>query len=316
MFDLLHRLLTAAISDGHLIVIDHKGISHTFGDGRGDIVVARTHTLATEWRLALDPETHAGDAYVDGTLTVEQGSLPAFLDLIERNFAMVPPTRWARLLYRARRALASLHSLNPIPRAKRNVAAHYDLDPRIYDLFLDRDRQYSCAYFTPGAGLEEAQASKKRHIASKLRLDQGQRVLDIGSGCGWACVVSRAERRCGRHRHHALGGATHVVAGARAEKPCGRARAVRTSGLSHAVGPFDRIVSVGMFEHVGLPHYRPFFDALHRNLAPDGVALLHTIGRLDGPYGTNPFIRRHIFPGGHLPALSEIMDRSRPHASS
>ncbi len=184
MFDLLHRFLAATIQSGHLIVIDHKGVSHTFGDGSGDIVVARTHTLAAEWRLSIDPETAAGETYTDGTLTVEQGSLYDLIELVSRNLARAPTDPWLRGLYAARRALAGVRTLNPKARAKRNATHHYDVDPRIYDLFLDRDRQYSCAYFTPGAGLEEAQTSKKRHIASKLRLERGQHVLDIGSGWG------------------------------------------------------------------------------------------------------------------------------------
>ena len=201
-----------------------------------------------------------------------------------------------------------LAQFNPAGRARRNVAHHYDLNGRLYSLFLDRDRQYSCAYFPRGdETIDEAQVAKKRHIAAKLLLNRpGLTVLDIG--CGWGGLALTLARDYGA-RVTGITLSTEQLAEAQA-----RARA---EGLEDRVTfelidyramhrSFDRIVSVGMFEHVGVGHYRQFFEVLKRCLAPDGVALLHAIGRSDGPSSTNPWIAKYIFPGGYCPSLSEV----------
>jgi cyclopropane-fatty-acyl-phospholipid synthase len=197
---------------------------------------------------------------------------------------------------------------NPIRRARRNVAHHYDLSDELYALFLDSDRQYSCAYFMePTDGLEQAQENKKRHIAAKLLLEPGMKVLDIG--CGWGGMALFLAERCGVE----VLGVTlseHQLAVAR-----GRAAAKGLSGRARfelmdyrqLAGSFDRIVSVGMFEHVGVPQYRAFFDKVASLLPPDGVALLHSIGCMWGPHAIDPWIDKYIFPGGYIPALSEVM---------
>ena len=211
---------------------------------------------------------------------------------------------------RARRHLERrIDQYNPAQRARRNVAHHYDLNGRLYSLFLDRDRQYSCAYFPRGdETLEEAQIAKKRHIAAKLCLDRPDlTVLDIGSG--WGGLALTLARDYGA-RVTGITLSTEQLAESRA-----RAAA---EGLEDRVSfelldyraldrRFDRIVSVGMFEHVGVGHYRAFFDTVARCLNPDGVALLHAIGRSDGPGFTNPWIAKYIFPGGYCPALSEVL---------
>jgi cyclopropane-fatty-acyl-phospholipid synthase len=203
---------------------------------------------------------------------------------------------------------AGLHQYNPAPRARANVAHHYDLSDALYDLFLDADRQYSCAYFSHDHDdLEQAQRDKKRHVAAKLLLEPGVRVLDIGSGWG------------GLGLYMAEAGAGEVVGITLSEEQLkvSRGRAAR-AGLADRVrfelcdyraldGKFDRIVSVGMFEHVGIRHYPEFFGTVRDLLTDDGVALLHSIGRADGPGSTNPFIRKYIFPGGYSPALSEVL---------
>jgi cyclopropane-fatty-acyl-phospholipid synthase len=197
---------------------------------------------------------------------------------------------------------------NPAERARRNVAHHYDLSGELYRLFLDADRQYSCAYFTtPELSIDEAQRAKKRHLAAKLLLAPGQRILDIGSGWGGLALylaeagggevtgltLSEEQQRESTLRAAATGLADRV--------------SFRLEDYRHATGSFDRIVSVGMFEHVGINHYDAFFGKLRQLLKPDGVALLHSIGRMSGPWYTNSFIRKHIFPGGSIPALSEVI---------
>jgi cyclopropane-fatty-acyl-phospholipid synthase len=207
--------------------------------------------------------------------------------------------------------LLRIDQYNPAPRARRYVAHHYDLNGRLYSLFLDRDRQYSCAYFPRGdETLEQAQAAKKRHIAAKLCLDRPDlHVLDIG--CGWGGLALSLAREHGA-RVTGITLSAEQLAEARARAAAeGLTDRVSFEMLDYraVTQRFDRIVSVGMFEHVGVVHYRAFFDTVARCLAPDGVALLHAIGRSDGPCSTNPWIAKYIFPGGYCPALSEVVPR-------
>ncbi len=293
---------------GRLSIIDAHGRHHEVGEPEGPQATIRLHDEALHRRLALNPYLYLGEAYMDGTLTIEQGSLYEFMDICAVNSLHVEGSPLGRALRAGQSLLRHLHQYNPIRRAQANVAHHYDLSDRLYDLFLDRDRQYSCAYFThPHTDLEQAQADKKRHLAAKLLLEPGMRVLDIGSGWG-GLALSLAEA-----------GAAQVVGITLSEHQLevSRERA-RRQGLADRVrfelrdyreqtGTFDRIVSVGMFEHVGVRHYRQFFRAVRDLLAEDGVAVLHSIGRMDGPGATNPWIRRYIFPGGYSPALSEVL---------
>jgi cyclopropane-fatty-acyl-phospholipid synthase len=204
--------------------------------------------------------------------------------------------------------LPGLHQYNPVRRAQANVAHHYDLSDQLYDLFLDRDRQYSCAYFTPRHDdLELAQQDKKRRLAAKLLLRSGERVLDIGSGWG-GLALTLAEAGAGEVLGITLSQHQLGVARERARRR-GLADRVRFElrDYREQTGTFDRIVSVGMFEHVGVRHYEEFFRAVQGLLSDDGVAVLHSIGRMDGPGATNPWIRKYIFPGGYSPALSEVL---------
>ena len=206
-------------------------------------------------------------------------------------------------------ALSYTDQHNPARRAQRNVAHHYDLNGRLYSLFLDRDRQYSCAYFPNGdETLDEAQAAKKYHIAAKLCLDRpGLEVLDIGSGWG-GLALTLARDYGARVTGITLSSEQLRESRARAEAE-GLADRVRFElcDYRNLSGSFDRIVSVGMFEHVGLPYYRAFFDSVRRLLHPDGIALIHAIGRLDGPSFTSKWLAKYIFPGGYSPALSEVV---------
>ncbi|MCW2241628.1 SAM-dependent methyltransferase [Azospirillum canadense] len=303
---LLTRLLNPAVATGTLSLIDAEGRVHQIGRGTPTIAV-RLHDKALHRELALNPRLRFGEAYMDGRLTVEGGSIFDVLTVLCQDQENVQG-----LLGRLSEALGPVLRLvrqhNSLGRARRNVAHHYDLSRPFYELFLDRDLQYSCAYFrTPDLSLDEAQEAKKRHIAAKLRLHPGLRVLDIG--CGWGGLALYLAEACGvQVTGITLSAEQLVVARERAAKArlTGRVRFERRD-YREMTGRFDRIVSVGMFEHVGVPQYRGFFETLRDLLAEDGVALLHAIGRADGPGVTNPWIRKHIFPGGYAPALSEVV---------
>jgi cyclopropane-fatty-acyl-phospholipid synthase len=293
---------------GRLTIIDANSRRHDVGGQDGPWVTIRLHDKSLHHRLALNPYLHLGEAYMDGTLTIEQGSFYDFMDICAANSPNAYAHPLGRALSAGQKLLRHLHQHNPIRRAQANVAHHYDLSDSLYDLFLDRDRQYSCAYFTHRHDdLEQAQRDKKRHLVAKLLLRPGQRVLDIGSGWGGLAL------------HLAEAGAAEVVGITLSEEQLrvSRERA-RRRGLADRVrfelrdyreqtGVFDRIVSVGMFEHVGVKHYPEFFRAVRNLLTEDGIAVLHSIGRMDGPGATNPWIRKYIFPGGYSPALSEVL---------
>jgi cyclopropane-fatty-acyl-phospholipid synthase len=306
---LLRRALTPVVKTGRLAFAFADGSAFELGDGTGPLVKVRFVDGRAPWALLLDPDLQTGELFTDGRLVLDQGSVYDFLELVLRHGDEVEARGSADLLDRVRDIARRLLSRNDPTRSRRNVAHHYDLDDRMYALFLDPEWQYSCAYFErPGQSLADAQVAKMRHIAAKLALSGGERVLDIG--CGWgglACYLASA------------GGAGQVLGVTLSEEQIRGAKArAEARGLAGQVafdlldyraveGQFDRIVSVGMFEHVGLAHYRAFFETCHARLAPDGVMLLHTIGVSDAPSLTNPWITKHIFPGGHLPALSEIL---------
>ena len=305
---LLFRILESALTHGRLTVIDPKGHPHPIGPGGAPEVTVRLHDWAVCRRLLWSPELAAGEAYMDGRLTIEKGTLRDFLALATDCAEALSRTGWQRLLTMAGRPLRRLRQFNPLGRARRNVAHHYDLSAELYALFLDADRQYSCAYFARGdETLEQAQALKKRHIAAKLLLQPGLRVLDIG--CGWGGLALDLARNDGVDvTGLTLSSEQIKVAESRAQT-AGQTAKVRFALRDYREEPgrYDRIVSVGMFEHVGVDHYRNFFRALSRMLAPDGVALVHAIGRADPPADTNPWTRKYIFPGGYCPALSEVL---------
>lgn len=302
----LETFLHQMIREGTLSVTLPTGRTIRAGKGAPE-VSARLHDPALPRKLCLKPELSLGESYMDGTLTIESDDLRGFLSLLIRNVRLGVPL-WQRPVRSIRTALRHARQFNLASRARRNVAHHYDLSGNLYDLFLDRDRQYSCAYFRdPGMTLDDAQEAKKAHIAGKLLLKPDMRVLDIG--CGWGGMALTLARD---HGARVVG-----VTLSREQLSVARERAQR-AGLADRVefrlmdyrnvdGPFDRIVSVGMFEHVGAPHYRTYFGKVRDLLTPDGVALIHTIGRSSRPEGTNPWIDKYIFPGGYVPALSEVM---------
>lgn len=310
---LIDLFLSRAVKRGTLTLHRPKAPPRTFGtpDPAFPDVTIRFADRGVALAIARNPALGAGECYMNGRLIVEQGDIRDLVELLKRNDAWekgkknLKPGLAARTFnavkYRADR-------INMERRSKRNVAHHYDLSGRLYDLFLDRDKQYSCAYFTdPGNSLEQAQEDKKAHIAAKLALKPGMRVLDIG--CGWGGMALYL------HKHFDV----DVLGVTLSEEQLKVARdRAAAAGVSDRVkfelidyrrveGSFNRIVSVGMFEHVGPPQYRTFFRKCRELLSDDGVMLLHTIGRMGKPGVTDDWTAKYIFPGGYNPALSEIV---------
>ncbi|MCY4551623.1 MAG: cyclopropane-fatty-acyl-phospholipid synthase [Defluviicoccus sp.] len=305
---ILDWALGKVASAGRLTLIDANGRTHRIEGAPGPECAVRLHDRRLHRQLVTNPWLRVGEAYMEGTLTIEEGTLG---DLIEyccinsRDAEDNPAFRLSQWLSRRTRWL---QQHNPIGRARRNVAHHYDLSDTLYDLFLDRDRQYSCAYFTDDTNtLEEAQENKKRHLAAKLRLRPGLRVLDIGSGWG-GLALYLAGLDDVDVTGVTLSQEQHGVAERRAAEAglSGRVRFM-LEDYRHRTGQYDRIVSVGMFEHVGARHYREFFAKLRELLPEDGVALLHSIGRMEPPGTTSAWLRKYIFPGGYTPAMSEVL---------
>ncbi len=303
---LLERALSGFIRVGTLRLRLPDGSTRRFGHGAPEIAIA-IRDWRTLRRIALNADLAVGEAWMDGTLTVERGDIYGFLDLCLSNTGNGAGYGLRRMQQRLRRLMRPLLMHNPIGKAQKNVAHHYDLSDDLYDLFLDAERQYSCAYFaTPDDSLEEAQARKMRHIAAKLRLVPGQKLLDIGSG--WGGLGLFMARMAGVD----VTGVTLSVE----QQKYAQARATR-EGLGDQArfvlrdyrqepGQYDRIVSVGMFEHVGAGHYDEYFTKVAALLKEDGVAMIHTIGTVGAPSAPHPWIRKYIFPGGYIPSLSEI----------
>ena len=303
---LLQFFLSRFIRRGSVTFTTASGFTFTCGDGTGRPVAVRFLTAAAERHLLLDPELALGEIYTDGTLVMEQGSIADLLAIALGQPDAMP--RWAKLQFWIRYVARHWQQFNPRPRARRNVARHYDLDGRLYRLFLDADMQYSCAYFeTPDSSLDDAQLAKKRHLAAKLQVAPHQRVLDIG--CGWGGLGLYLAQMTGADvTGITLSEEQFGIANARAGELglADRARFL-LQDYRDTPGPFDRIVSVGMFEHVGVDYYDTYFRRCAALLADDGAMVVHAIGRSEGPGITNPWIARYIFPGGYIPALSEVL---------
>ena len=302
---MLHSMLRRFVRIGRLTVAEQGGRTVTYGDGTGPQV---TLHFAKGWalRIALNPDLALGEAYMEGGLTIEDGDLWDLCELVGRNFGQYrdPPKVLMRLLTHIGHLT---QQWNDRRAARRNVHHHYDLSYDLYRCFLDADMQYSCAYFArPGMTLEEAQFAKKTHIAAKLMVEPGHRVLDIG--CGWGGMGLELAGRYGAQVSGVtLSSEQLAIAQGRARDAGLEARAqFSLTDYRDVQGPFDRIVSVGMFEHVGAPNFGTYFQQVSRLLTDDGVALIHTIGRRTGPGLTQPWIAKYIFPGGYIPALSEM----------
>jgi cyclopropane-fatty-acyl-phospholipid synthase len=315
---LFDKYVSKAFRRGTLTIIDHKGVAKTFGTPTPGFpeVTVRFADSRVPRDIALAPDVGAGEAYMNGRLIMEKGDVLDLVSLLRMNNPWEEGGNSGNpnfLRDTVRKAKGRIDRINWTRKSKRNVAHHYDLSDTLYDLFLDADRQYSCAYFTQADNsLEQAQANKKAHIAAKLALKSGQRVLDIG--CGWGgmamylnrvadvdvlgITLSEEQLKVARQRAEAAGVSDRVK--------------FELIDYRDVTGHFDRIVSVGMFEHVGPRHYEAFFKKCRNLLRDDGVMLIHTIGRMGVPGVTDAWTSKYIFPGGYSPALSEIVAASEP----
>jgi len=308
MASALLSLVKKLIRKGSLKITLASGEVHVIGDGSGETIVARVADQQAEDAIARDPTLKLGEMYMEGRFILEEGDIYEFLSMVKQNTTNeIFDMRMAALLM-GRIVWQQLKSRSPINRNKYNVAHHYDLSAKLFDLFLDEDWQYSCAYFNPpGISLYEAQVAKKRHIAAKLLVEPGQKVLEIGSGWG-GMAMYLAEAYPGLD-------VTGITLSEEQLK-ISRERAAKR-GLSDRVRfelqdyrylkgkKFDRIVSVGMFEHVGIGDYRKFFNKVSELLDDNGVMVLHSIARPKPSFATNAFIEKYIFPGGYIPSVGE-----------
>jgi len=300
-------LLARMVKVGDLTVRLPGGRDYRAGDGSGTPVTIRL-TRAGLRRLVANPGLGLGEAYMDEDLVFEQGDIWDLLEIVGKSGGRNPKGRgsWAK---RTRKAVKRrLQQANDRVAARRNVAHHYDLSNDFYRRWLDEDMQYSCAYFArPEMTLEEAQVAKKRHLAAKLRLEPGHRVLDIGSG--WGGLAMTLAREHGADVTGVTLSTEQIALARQRAAAAGLADRVRFELMDYrdVTGPFDRIVSVGMLEHVGAPNFRNYFETVKRQLADDGMAVIHSIGRMTPPALTNAFTQKYIFPGGYIPAMSEIV---------
>jgi cyclopropane-fatty-acyl-phospholipid synthase len=300
-------MMKSFVRVGTLKVIDAEGKVHVFAGAPGPQVTMRLTDKSLYHKLVLNPELHAGEAYMDGRLSFEDSGLRDFLTLFSLNRQSLASYPLQSVLKAVSRNLKRFQQANPVGQAQKNVAHHYDLGNDFYALFLDEGMQYSCAYFeSDDDTLEQAQANKLRLIASKLQLKPRQKVLDIGSGWGDLALYLAAMEDVDV-TGVTLSKEQHALANDKARR-AGLSDRVRFELLDYrkVEGRFDRIVSVGMFEHVGVHHYPEFFAKVNALLDDDGVMLLHSIGKMSPPGTASPWLRKYIFPGAYSPALSEV----------
>ncbi|MEP3637296.1 MAG: cyclopropane-fatty-acyl-phospholipid synthase family protein [Paracoccaceae bacterium] len=304
---LLDRFLTGMMTKDRLSVTLPDGMTRDYGPDSGKSAQIEIKSETALRHLILNPELALGEGYMDGDIVLRDTTLLELMQIIIQNRAAGTMPSWVRASHRARFHIRRFLQKNAPSASRSNVAHHYDISDDLYKLFLDDDMQYSCAYFArPDMSLEEAQAAKKAHIAAKLMIEPGMRVLDIG--CGWGGMALTLARD---YRADVTGVTLSenqlATANARAEAE-GLSNLVRfkLQDYRHTKGPFDRIVSVGMFEHVGVPNYATYFQTVADLLDPEGIALIHTIGRSGPPIAHSPWIHKYIFPGGYVPSLSEV----------
>ncbi len=309
---MLFTVLNKLKFDGTLEVIDHKNIKHKYGISN-PLVRIRLTSKSIERKLFFNPSLHIGEAYMNKELIVEEGSIEDFISIISNCYDdFVSNNNFYKFYEFISSFFMSLQQLNQLVNSKKNVTHHYDIDENLYKLFLDKDMQYSCAYFhNPNISLEQAQKDKKHHIINKLQINQNMNVLDIG--CGWGGMAIEIAKSTGaKVKGITLSENQFKTASARAQK----------EGLNDKVQfalqdyrnereSYDRIVSVGMFEHVGIKYFKTYLKKANDILKDNGVFLLHTIGQRGQPTATSPWIRKYIFPGGYIPSLSEIMKETQ-----
>ena len=306
---IIKSVLSRVIRKGNLTWIQHDGNVHHYGDGSGELIKIRTTKDFSEIKLLLNPSLQFGESYMNGSLIIEEGRIHDLLKLLFSN-SKIDVDHWIMDVSRAVRFVLNKFNVgNYLSKSKKNVAHHYDLSDQLYDLFLDKDRQYSCAYFnSPNDTLDQAQTNKKELIAKKLLLEKGQNVLDIG--CGWGGMASFLSKRSEVNvKGITLSEEQIQYANKRKQTESLHNVEYKLQDYRKVNETYDRIVSVGMFEHVGTKHYQDFFNKVYDLLNNTGVALIHTIGRLSEPSTNDPWIEKYIFPGGYIPALSETVSK-------
>ena len=305
----LPHLLKRFIRKGRLVVIDHTGARHVFGPGEGGhSVTLRLGDARVEREIFFNPELKAAEAYMDGRLDFEEGSsVHDLLMLFAINREGLGAHPLQKALRRVWMSLRSRHQANPVSKVSDNASRHYDLSEEFYSLWLDESMTYTCAYFeTPETPLAEAQLAKLRHVAAKLALKPGMRVLEIGSG--WGGLAIYLAKTCGVHVTGLNVSPRQLAESRRRAEAAGVGDRVAFVEQDYRImeGAFDRIVSVGMMEAVGIDYFDAYFGAIKRLLKPGGYGLIHCMGRMAPPGTTSPFIRKYIFPGGYVPSMSEV----------
>ncbi|TNE34212.1 MAG: class I SAM-dependent methyltransferase, partial [Alphaproteobacteria bacterium] len=304
----LSQILTRLMTRGTLTVIDPAGKRHVFkGKAAGKSVTMRIHDRAALFKMSVYPKLYMGELYMDGRLTIEEGDLYEFLELLILNLDWSTNHRFSWLGDLVQKLIWLATRYNPRGRSLNNVAHHYDLSDELYELFLDKNRQYSCGYFkTPEDDIDLAQVQKMTHIAAKLDLSPDQKVLDIG--CGWGGLARFIAENSDAHVTGVTLSKNQLAYAKRLAGEKGLENKVTYSLTDYrdVAEKFDRVVSVGMFEHVGEPHYMEFFAKVKEVMKKDGVALIHTIGAANSPSPINPWIDKWIFPGSYLPSLSQM----------
>ena len=309
MFALLKTAASHIITKGNLTIIDSRGVTYQFGDQTGKPIQIRFTSAKWEREVALDPALKLGEAYMNDGFEFIKGDIYSLLETIFESTGPIAENQlWMKAFSFIRTATKRFVQMNTLRRSAKNVEHHYDLSGKLYEMFLDPDRQYSCGYFeNPNVSLGEAQLAKKRHLAAKLQVKENEKLLDIG--CGWGGLGLYFARVLGANvTGVTLSHEQHGIANQRA-KDMGLQDKAKFFLLDYRKldDAFDKIVSVGMFEHVGIGHYKEYFDHVKRLLKPDGRFVLHSIGRSGEPGATNPWIAKYIFPGGYIPSLSEVI---------
>ena len=309
---MLFNVLNKLKFEGTLEVIDHKNVKHKFGDS-SPVITIKLKSKSIQRKLFLNPNLYIGEAYMNKDLIIENGSIEDFINLITNCYDdFISNNNFYKFYEYLSSIFMPLQQLNKLVNSKKNVAHHYDINENLYKLFLDKDMQYSCAYFhNPNISLEQAQKDKKQHIINKLQINENMNVLDIG--CGWGGMAIEIAKSTGANvKGITLSENQFQTASERAQK----------EGLSEKVKfalqdyrnenkKYDRIVSVGMFEHVGVKYFKTYLKKTNDLLRDNGIFLLHTIGQRSKPTATSPWIRKYIFPGGYIPSLSEILKETQ-----
>ena len=309
---MLFSVLKKLNFDGTLEIIDSNGKTHKFGNSNPQVCI-RLKNKSIERKLFLNPNLHIGEAYMNEELVVEKGTIEDFLNLITNCYDdFISNNKFYKFYEYLSSIFMPFQQINQLVNSKKNVAHHYDINEDLYKLFLDQDMQYSCAYFhNPNMSLDQAQKDKKQHIIKKLQITENMDVLDIG--CGWGGMAIEIAKSTGaKVKGITLSENQFKTASERAQK----------EGLSDKVSfalqdyrneseKYDRIVSVGMFEHVGVKYFKTYLSKANDILKENGVFLLHTIGQRGKPTATSPWIRKYIFPGGYIPSLSEVMNATQ-----